>query len=163
MKYLKNLADHLKSFSHQGLKRFIVLSLFLIVVSAQPATAGLESLFWSSESAYSLAMADSAFVAQESGKRVEEIKAVVTAYSSTPDQTDDTPEIMASGKKVYPGAIACPRKYAFGTRVEINGKQYVCEDRMHIRFDDRFDIWYPTRQEAKNHGIKELVVLVYNG
>ena len=86
------------------------------------------------------------------------IYATVTGYSSTPDQTDDTPEIMASGKRVYDGAIACPRKYLFGTRVKINGKEYVCEDRMHIRFDDRFDIWFVHRTDAKHFGIRELPV-----
>ena len=36
--------------------------------------------------------------------------------------------IMASGKKVYPGAIAC-NWLPFGTKVVINDKTYIVEDR----------------------------------
>lgn len=160
MKYLKTVALYLKSHTHKSLKRFIVLSTLMVIVSAQPAVAELETLFWDSEEFNHLAMiSNEAPVAGP--QKLEEVVAIVTGYSSTPDQTDDTPEIMASGKKVYEGAAACPRKYKFGTKIEVNGKLYTCEDRMHIRFDDRFDIWYPTRMDAKIHGKQQLNVVVY--
>lgn len=87
-------------------------------------------------------------------------EAIVTAYSSSPDETDDTPEIMASGKKVYPGAVACPRRIEFGVEVEIEGRRYTCEDRMHPRFDDRFDVWHPSKDEAWEWGKKKVLVRV---
>ena len=86
--------------------------------------------------------------------------ATVTAYSSTISQTDDSPFLTASQKKVQEGFIACPRRLSFGTIVEIEGKEYVCEDRLALKFDDRYDIWMPNEQDAKEFGIKELPVLI---
>jgi hypothetical protein len=37
--------------------------------------------------------------------------------------------LMASGKAVYEGAVACPYSLKLGTKVSINGKTYTCEDR----------------------------------
>jgi len=44
------------------------------------------------------------------------ITVVVTAYSSTPDQSDDTPFIPASGSTVHPGTLAA-NFLRFGTKV----------------------------------------------
>lgn len=89
---------------------------------------------------------------------------VVTGYSSTESQTDDTPFIMASGKRVYDGAIACPRKYKFGQKVEITGKIYTCEDRKNIRYEsypeEWFDIWFESQELALNWGIEKLRVFI---
>ncbi|MCR4284041.1 MAG: 3D domain-containing protein [Parcubacteria group bacterium] len=86
-------------------------------------------------------------------------EAEVTAYSSTPDQTDNDPFIMASGKHVYDGAIAA-NFLPFGTKVrfpEIYGdKIFTVEDRMHRRFSERMDIWMETRREAEVFGIKKI-------
>lgn len=94
------------------------------------------------------------------------IKARFTGYSSEVHQTDDTPEIMASGRKVYAGAIACPREYPFGAKIKIGEETYICEDRMNRRFEEaeipHFDIWFPTRSEALAFGVRYLEVEVYN-
>lgn len=92
---------------------------------------------------------------------LKEFEAIVTGYSSTIDQTDDTPFITASGKEVKDGILACPRKYPFESKFEIDGKEYICEDRLHIRYDDRFDIWFSTREQAKAFGtsIKNIKLL----
>ena len=88
----------------------------------------------------------------------------VTAYSSTPDQTDSTPFITAYNTFVRDGIVAA-NFLKFGTRIKIpryfGDKIFIVEDRMHQRFSNRVDIWFPTRQEAKNFGVKttELVVL----
>lgn len=65
---------------------------------------------------------------------------------------------MASGKKVYVGAIACPIKYEFGTKIEVNGKIYTCEDTMAKRFRDGeyFDIYFDDINDALNFGRKQL-------
>lgn len=90
-------------------------------------------------------------------KRV--IKVVVTAYSSTPDQTDDTPFITASGSHVRDGIIAA-NFLRFGAKVrfpdKFGDKIFVVEDRMHPRYSNRVDIWMTERQLAKEFGVKRL-------
>ena len=89
-----------------------------------------------------------------------EIQVVVTAYTSSEDETDDTPEITASGARTRDGIVACPAKYPFGTKVLIKGKEYECQDRMHSRYrdDNNFDIWVETKDEAFKWGRRELVI-----
>lgn len=90
------------------------------------------------------------------------VEATVTAYTSSPDETDDTPFITASGATTRRGIVACPSKYPFGTRLEIEGKEYDCQDRMNRRYrdDERFDVWVPTKSEARKWGKKELEITV---
>ncbi|MEI7424568.1 MAG: hypothetical protein WCK10_00400 [Candidatus Staskawiczbacteria bacterium] len=91
-------------------------------------------------------------------KAVKTIKVVVTAYSSTPDQTDDTPDITASGKHVADGIIA-NNMLPFGTKVKIpklyGNKVFVVQDRMNKRMSNyKIDIWMPDRISAINFGVK---------
>lgn len=81
-----------------------------------------------------------------------------TAYNSEVGQTDADPEIMASNKKVYAGAIACPIKYSFGTKIKVAGKTYTCEDRMAEKYRDGeyFDIWMESGVAADNWGRQTL-------
>lgn len=88
------------------------------------------------------------------------IQAQVTEYSSTPGQTDDTPDITASGTHVHNGTAACPPTLSFGTRISIDGKHYTCEDRMAARFPHRFDMWVETRGEALQWGVRKVEVTV---
>ena len=77
----------------------------------------------------------------------------MSAYTSDSAETDDTPFITASGARTRHGIIACPRKYDFGTEVEIHGERYICEDRMNKRYDgEHFDIWMHTKAEAYKWG-----------
>lgn len=88
----------------------------------------------------------------------------MTAYSSTPDQTDDSPFIAASGLRVYDGMIAA-NFLPFGTKVMIpelfGDKVFTVHDRMNRRFSERVDIWFETRAEALRFGIRsaEIVIL----
>lgn len=89
---------------------------------------------------------------------VKTIKMIITAYSSTPEQTDDTPFITASGKRVADGIIA-NNMLPFGTKVRIPGlygdKVFIVEDRMHKRKGlYHADIWFPEYQQAKEFGAK---------
>jgi len=85
----------------------------------------------------------------------------VTAYSSSRNETDSTPFIMASNKRVYEGAIACPIKFSFGTVVLIENKVYVCEDRKNqLKHPDEFDIWMESKELALEFGVKKLEVFV---
>ena len=93
---------------------------------------------------------------------IETRKITVTAYSSTPDQTDDSPFITASGAWVYDGIVAS-NFLPFGTKVRFpelfRDKIFTVDDKMHNRFTDtRVDIWFPDRESAKEFGIKETIM-----
>lgn len=88
---------------------------------------------------------------------VKKITMVVTAYSSTEDQTDDTPFITASGKNVADGIVA-NNMFPFGTKIripELSDKIFVVQDRMHQRKGKyHLDIWFPEYSQAKKFGAK---------
>ena len=86
--------------------------------------------------------------------------AEVTAYSSTLGQTDSTPHLTAHQTLVDEQTIACPRYLSFHTKVVIQGQIYECLDRMNIKYPDRFDVWFPTKQQAVDFGIQELTVII---
>ncbi len=93
---------------------------------------------------------------------IETRKITVTAYSSTPDQTDDSPFITASGTWVYDGIIAS-NFLPFGTKVRFpelfRDKIFTVDDKMHERFTDtRVDIWFPDRESAEEFGVKETIM-----
>lgn len=95
------------------------------------------------------------------------ISVVITAYSSTPEQTDDTPFITASGKTTEDGIIA-NNYLPFGTKVRVpelyGEKVFVVEDRMNWKKSNyHFDIWFPSYQEAKNFGVKRTVIEILEG
>lgn len=82
-------------------------------------------------------------------------KAEFSAYTASSDETDGSPLVMASGKMVYKGAIACPRGIAFGSVIEVRGGgKFVCEDRMNSRYENHFDIFMLTKTEALQFGRK---------
>ena len=81
--------------------------------------------------------------------------AEVSAYTASVDETDSSPLVMASGKMVYLGAVACPRNIELGTKIEIKGLGvYTCEDRMNKRYTNNFDIFMLTKSEAIKFGRK---------
>lgn len=86
---------------------------------------------------------------------------VATAYSSTLDQTDDTPFITAWNTSVRDGIVAT-NFLPFGTKImmpEIFGnKVFTVEDRMNRRYWYRIDVWFPERQMAKEFGIKKIKI-----
>lgn len=95
---------------------------------------------------------------------VKTIKVVITAYSSTPDQTDDTPFITASGKHVRVGIIA-NNMLPFGTKIKIpklyGDQVFVIEDRMNKKKSDyHIDIWFPSKNLAINFGVKTAYIEV---
>ena len=84
-----------------------------------------------------------------------------TGYSSTPEQTDHTPFITASGIHVRDGVIAA-NFLPFGTIIKIpelfGDKTFVVEDRMHNRYWFNIDIWFPEKNLAKEFGIKVIKI-----
>ena len=95
-------------------------------------------------------------------KVAERIKMIITAYSSTPDQTDSTPFITASNTWVRKGIVA-NNFFPFGTRIRIpeyfGDKIFVIEDRMSWRkSNEHVDVWFSSRQQALNFGITKAYV-----
>ncbi|MCU0652868.1 MAG: 3D domain-containing protein [Candidatus Pacebacteria bacterium] len=102
-------------------------------------------------------------VAKEN-ESVRRIKVVLTAYSSTVEQTDDTPFITANGSYVHDGIVA-NNGLPFGTEIRIpelyGTKVFTVEDRMHqSKGSYNFDIWFPTYEQARNFGVKYAYVEV---
>ena len=86
------------------------------------------------------------------------IKVVVTAYSSTVAQTDDSPFITASNKSVRNGIVA-NNLLQFGTNVRLpelfGDRIFQVEDRMNRRKGNyHVDVWFPTTEEALEFGSK---------
>ncbi|MBF8280695.1 MAG: hypothetical protein HW383_468 [Candidatus Magasanikbacteria bacterium] len=109
----------------------------------------------------------SALFLPEVGERLSNraIRVVATAYSSTVDQTDDTPFLTASQTYVRWGVVAAnflPK----GTIVrfpDLYGDQlFVVEDRMNARYgNNRVDIWMEGRDQAREFGVKMLKMHIY--
>ncbi len=88
----------------------------------------------------------------------------ITAYSSTADQTDDTPFVGAAGYRVHDGIVAA-NFLPFGTKLTIpslfGNKIFTVEDRMNRRMKNGVDIWMATRGKALRFGvIKAEIVLI---
>ncbi len=87
----------------------------------------------------------------------QQIRVWVTAYTSDPLETDDTPNITALGTETREG-IAAANFLPFGTKFmipEVYGNRvFVIEDRMNARFNDQriVDIWFNDKTEAIKFG-----------
>lgn len=92
---------------------------------------------------------------------------VITAYSSTRDQTDASPCITANGYNVCKNNrenVIAANFLPFGTRVKIpelfGDQEFVVQDRMNARYSNRVDIWMTSRARAKQFGVKRAHVVV---
>ncbi len=93
------------------------------------------------------------------------MRVVITAYNSVPGQTDSSPFIAATGKRVHDSMIAA-NKLPFGTKVVIRGlfgeKVFIVEDRMNSRYGlGRMDIWMDSVPDARQFGVKRVEVEIY--
>ena len=103
-------------------------------------------------------------IPEEEQKEDRKIKMVITAYSSTVDQTDNSPFTTASGAKVKSGIVA-NNALPFGTEVKIpelyGDRTLVVKDRLHPRKGNRhLDIWFPSEEQAIEFGSKTATVEV---
>ncbi len=97
------------------------------------------------------------------------LSVVATAYSSHVEQTDDTPHITASNKKVFDGLLAA-NFLKFGTKIKIpslfGDKIFTVEDRMNRRYNNanppRIDVWFESLASAKKFGVKTLEIEIFN-
>jgi len=100
-------------------------------------------------------------------KVIGKMKVIVTGYSSTIWETDETPEITAAGTIVREGIVAT-NGLALGTKIKIpelyGDKIFVVEDRMNWQKGKYFvDIWFPSYFEAKNFGAKRTYIEILEG
>ncbi len=64
-------------------------------------------------------------------------------------------------RKLNKNVIACARKYPFGTKMLIEEKIYVCEDRTKIKkYDGVFDILFRIEEERERRGKRILSVAI---
>lgn len=93
-----------------------------------------------------------------------EVIGIVSAYTASPNETDERWWEMANGEHVFIGAIACPPVYPFGTKVIIGEDEYICSDRMNKRYREaevpHFDILMETREQALHFGRQTMAILV---
>lgn len=104
-------------------------------------------------------------IGQSKIERPELLKAVVTAYSSSPDETKpDNPYITASGVYVRPG-VAASNFLPIGTKLRFPKlfpeQIFVIEDRMSKRYNNRIDIWMPSKTKALDFGLRVSDVEVF--
>jgi len=97
----------------------------------------------------------------------QKIKVVITAYSSSPWETDGDPYLTAAGTWVREGIVA-NNLLPFGTKIKIpeiyGDKVFVVEDRMHWKKGYyHVDIWFASYGEAKNFGAKRTFIEVLEG
>ncbi|MBI4713650.1 3D domain-containing protein [Candidatus Uhrbacteria bacterium] len=95
-------------------------------------------------------------------------KIPLTAYTSEPAQTDDTPCITASGLDVCERDIenvVAANFLPIGTRVripELYGERvFYVEDRMNERYYYKMDIWMKQKSDAKIFGVKYATIEVF--
>ena len=85
----------------------------------------------------------------------------ITAYCSCAKCCGKTNGITASGKKAKAGrTIAAPRGFKFGTKLSINGKTYIVEDRGGAIKGNRIDLYVNSHSEALRWGVRYLPVKV---
>ncbi len=94
------------------------------------------------------------------------VSVYVTAYASVPQETDATPFVTASNKRVADGFLAA-NFLPFGTQVQIpalfGDKVFTVEDRMNRKMIGFVDVWMPTVAQAKDFGIHKTDIVVVSG
>lgn len=143
--------------------KLLAVALFLGFI--HPAVAQNKVISWSNvESAIQETSFTASFLPQV--RSYGYLVLTITGYSSTPDQTDDTPFTTALGTHVRDGVIAA-NFLPFGTRLVIpelfGDKVFTVEDRMHERFNRRLDIWFPDRKSAQIFGVRNAEVIIVGG
>lgn len=106
------------------------------------------------------------FAEEANNENNRRLRVIVTAYSSTVWETDDTPYITASGTYVREGIIAT-NFLPFGTKIKIpeiyEDRVFTVEDRMHHRYQYNVDIWFPDYEEALDFGARRTYIEILEG
>ncbi len=137
------------------------------------ALKGIVSLF-SSDEVKADEIVPNVFPEMNDRKPTRVITAVMTAYSSEVAQTDDSPCIPADWKynlcehyeKYGEQDTIAANFLPLGTKVRFpdlyGDKVFTVRDRMNARYGQgRGDIWMPTRDEAKQFGVKKVTMEIF--
>ena len=88
----------------------------------------------------------------------------ITAYSSSPDETDYNPFYTANGTRVRDGIVAS-NLFPFGTKIQIpalfGDKIFTVDDRMAKRFQKTIDIWMSSKEKALTFGVTHAQIIVF--
>jgi 3D (Asp-Asp-Asp) domain-containing protein len=73
--------------------------------------------------------------------------------------------ICADGRRPVEGVtVAASRRIPLGTHISIDGHEYIVQDRLESRYDNRFDVFMNHHNDAKKHGLQHKdAVLSMNG
>ncbi len=98
---------------------------------------------------------------------IRKMKVVLTGYSSSIWETDETPFITAAGTDVRDGIIA-NNFLRFGTKIRIpelyGDKVFIVEDRMNEKKGKyQIDIWFSSYEEALNFGAQRTYIEILEG
>jgi len=141
-----------------------VIGIFIFTFPMPSETPTMNSIYTAKPNGVSIARAAEAPDDVEA-EAIQSRKVWITAYSSTPEETDDTPFITAMGTTVRDGIIAT-NLLPFGTKVTIpklfGNKVFVVEDRMHSRKKNNVDIWMDSKEDAINFGIAYADIVILN-
>ncbi len=141
----------------------LFLGIFLIFIEVDAAQSGPNIEILEEMSEPLLIIQNNSTIANDSHtlglndyvKKLDTVYVFVTAYSSTPMETDDDPFITASGSFVHWGTAAT-NFLPFGTKIrvpEIFGEEvFIVKDRMHSSKKYVVDIWFPSRAQALDFG-----------
>jgi len=149
-------------------KYLALLGLFLALppipsANSEGAFAGVEGVPYAVVGGTSVVATGTPEIPRAGRISVAERYVTITAYSSTPEETDSTPFITASGTHVREGVVAA-NFLPLGTAVKIpelyGDRLFVVEDRMHERNSDKLDIWMPTKAEARQFGRQTARIIV---
>lgn len=106
-------------------------------------------------------------VAQEDTVKIRAVPVRVTAYNPVRSQTDSSPLITASNKRVRLGMVALSRDlerefgFMFGDTIYLDGiGRFVFEDRMHRRKRRHVDILMFNPIEARKFGVKSSYLFI---
>ena len=162
------------TFSFSQLKNIVTMSaLITITMVSMPviAEADAKSASVETSNAQETATSTTAFSSDEahidytfelpSYQRVKVIREYryvpMTAYTSRPEETDDTPFITADGSHVRDGIVAA-NFLPFGTKVRIpelfGDKIFEVHDRMNKRYPYKMDFWMENYDDAIQFGVR---------
>lgn len=143
----------------------IVAALAIIIVALPTGVkADIQTINTDSESEVVISEKQASLPEADDSEALWTINIPLTAYSSEPGQTDDTPFLTASQTHVRDGVVAA-NFLPIGTRVKIpalfGDKIFIVEDRMNPRYDKKMDIWMDQTSDAIKFGLRHATVEIY--
>lgn len=137
---------------------------FLPLIGGITGAVASESISLSNEQVYEKATEAPEAIAKAPATEVSHTLTVeLSAYTSTPEETDDTPFITASGSRTRHGIVAT-NILPFGTKIQIpeyyGDEVFVVEDRMNRRYQENVDIWMAEKGPALKFGRREGTIVV---